>query len=171
MKHLTFSDPVLVVSAGVLGGAVAEHTRRKALEHGVRLCALCGNIWPANDDGLHQIVADEVIRELTQFALYARRYMEMMDCHKEGVLQVDGPLLEVAADGVLYEKDVKTAINRILHARSMRVQFVTPDPVKHTALGDQILLHVQITSKQMATVHVCPQGLFYGFARTDLAHL
>lgn len=97
--------------------------------------------------------------------------MELLDCHREGVFLSDGPLLKLTDKEIAYEMDGKKAINRILHAKSMKVQFVMPEAVKHTELGDLAVLHVQVTSKQMATVHVCPQGLFYGFARTDLTNL
>jgi len=135
------------------------------MRHGVVLSGLCGNIWPAYDDGLHQLVADAIVRELTDFALYARRYMELMGV-KEGI-ESDGPLLGIKDDCKL-EKDVWTAVNRIVHAVRLEAQFVTSNPVKHDNLGDLHFARVKVTSKQMATVCVCPQGLFYGFMRDDL---
>lgn len=161
----TFPATVELRTAGVLGGDVPLETRRAAMRHGVVLSGLCGNIWPAYDDGLHQLVADAIVRELTDFALYARRYMELMGV-KEGI-ESDGPLLGIKDDCKL-EKDVWTAVNRIVHAVRLEAQFVTSNPVKHDNLGDLHFARVKVTSKQMATVCVCPQGLFYGFMRDDL---
>ncbi|MFN3527272.1 MAG: hypothetical protein ACK4YU_14400, partial [Paracoccus sp. (in: a-proteobacteria)] len=162
----TWPKIVELRTAGVLGGDVAGETRVAAMRHGVRLSGLCGNVWPANDDGLHRLVADAIVRELTDFSLYARRYMELMGV-KEGVVS-DGPLISIKDDGK-FEKDVWTAVNRILHAARLDAQFATSEPEKHDHLGDLHFVQVKVTSKQMATVNVCPQGLFYGFMRDDLS--
>lgn len=145
------------------GDAIA-HARSQALLQGVRLSALCGNVWPLRDDGLGQLVADEIIAELVAFAINARRYLELVD---QKTLKADGPILKIDLPDYRYEANIWTAVNRIVHASELRVVSVEraqQTAPKHDNLGDLQVACVQVTSPQRDTVAVCPQGLFYGFA-------
>jgi hypothetical protein len=123
-------------------------------------------VWPAKDDGLSQIVSDEIIAELMAFAIHARRYMELTG-NKE--LSADGPLLKIQLPDYRYEKNIWTIVNRLVHSSEVQVHSVTADPIKHDHLGDLVIAVATVTSPQRDTVAICPQGMFYGFAQSPLA--
>ena len=134
-----------------------------AMEYGIRVAALCGNVWPAKDDGLFAIVAQQVISEVAPFAIHARRYMELTG-NKHGVIKADGPLIQVKV-GAPFEMDVWKALNRIVHASDLRVEFVTPEIRKHPRLGDLVVASLIAVSPERAEVRICPQGIFYGLMK------
>ena len=150
---------------GLEGPEAAADARKLALEYGIRMAALCGNIWPANDDGLFALVARQLISEFVPFAINARRYMELTG-NKQGV-KSDGPLVRVK-QGAPYELDVWTALNRAVHASSLRVEYVTPEARKHTNLGDLVVASLIAVSPERAEVRICPQGLFFGLMENFL---
>lgn len=158
-----FTGQVELRRQGVRGGNTSAHARAQAVLHGIRLSALCGNVWPAKDDGLSQLVAEQIISELMSFAIHARRYMELSGNKN---LRVDGPLIRIDLPNYRYEMDVWTAVNRIVHAAEIEVHSVTPDQTKHDNLGDLIVANAMITSPERHTIVVCPQGLFYGFGQS-----
>ena len=145
---------------GLDGPEAVAGVRRHALEYGTRVAGLCGNTWPAEDDGLYSVVAQQVISEVVPFAIYARRYMELTG-NKKGTVKSDGPLVQVKI-GAPYEMDVWTALNRVVHASDLRVEFVTPKPQKHDHLGDLVVASLIAVSPERAEVRVCPHGIFYG---------
>ncbi|MBK0327687.1 hypothetical protein I5535_10280 [Rhodobacteraceae bacterium F11138] len=148
---------------GVRGGDSASNARSQAVLHGLRLAALCGNIWPADDDGLSQLVSEQIITELISFSINARRFMEISG-HKN--LKAEGPLIRISQNGYKYENDVWTAVNRVVHADKIEVHYVTPVTRKFENLGDLVVANAMITSPQRDTVSVCPEGLFIGFCQS-----
>lgn len=145
---------------GIAGPEATAAARRTALEYGTKVAGLCGNIWPARDDGLYSIVAQQVISEVVPFAIHARRYMELTG-NKKGAATSYGPLVGIKV-GAPYEMDVWTALNRIVHASDLRIEFVTPKSRKHDHLGDLVIASLIAISPERAEVRVCPQGIFYG---------
>lgn len=158
------SPTVELRRVNVRRGHAASHARHQAVMHGMRLSALAGNTWPANDDGLSQFVVEEAHNELMSFAINARRYMELTG-HKH--LGIDGPLRQITTSDYRFEKNLWTAVNRIVHAAKIEFHCVTtPTTQKHTNLGDLVLVCAMVTSPQRDTIAVCPQGIFYGFAQS-----
>ncbi|MDA1285963.1 MAG: hypothetical protein O3A08_05960 [Proteobacteria bacterium] len=164
MKH-EFPETVELRTHSVQGGDTSN-ARAKAMLHGIRLSALCGNIWPANDDGLSKLVTEEIISELMAFSIHARRYMELTD--NKVSLRSDGPLFKIAAERYKYEMNLWTAVNRVVHSSRIEIDFVTPYATKHDNLGDLLVAAALITSPQRDTVAVCPSDLFYGMCQSPL---
>lgn len=152
---------------GVRAANDTQHARAQALLHGIRLAALCGNIWPRDDDGLSKLIGEEVLNELLAFAINARRFLELRDMKH---LNIQEPLHRINLPEYRYETSVWTAVNRVVHANEMRVVLVERPRVakpKHDNLGDLVIACVQVTSPQRDKIAICPQALFFGFAAED----
>ena len=141
----------------------ATHAKDQAFLHGLRMCALAGNIWPLQGDGVLRVVSEELLTELMAFSIHTRRFMEMLRM-KKGAVTADGPLVKIQSQEHPYENDVWTAVNRVLHSSEMKVTTVQVETSKHSNLGDMLIANVLITSPERNKVSVCPQGIFYGFA-------
>jgi hypothetical protein len=157
-----FSETIVRKTGHDLARA-GQHAREQSLIHGMRMAALAGNVWPMADGGLLEKVSEELIVELIAFSVNTRRLMEMLKA-KKGSITADGPLFDIRTGEYPIEKDVWTAVNRVLHASQLNVTTVHVPTKKHVNLGDQIVANVVITSPERTEVCVCPQGLFYAIA-------
>ena len=110
-----------------------------------------------------RVVSEELLTELMTFSIHTRRFMEMLHLKKGGIT-AQGPLIKIATEKYVYETDLWTAVNRVLHSSEMKVTTVQVETTKHPNLGDMHVANVLITSQERNQVCVCPQGLFYALA-------
>jgi hypothetical protein len=151
---------------GFEGKNAAAVSYNNAIRHGVRMAALAGNIWPRETDRsgkFREVVAKELLEEISVFAVNVRRVMELSGA--KGVA-VDRALLTNTAANPKFEADLWRAVNTIIHARRIVAHFIEVKCGRYANLDEERLTHVEVESAER-TISVCPVGMLTGFTAVD----
>ncbi len=146
---------------GIIPETAAVHADGIATREALRLAALAYCKWPSKDEQLIKIVSEIVVRQVQDFAIAARRAIEIEKLPQISVLDVhnhDG--LKVHVEG--YKGTLRSALGKIIHARKIIVVTWTTGNKLFTKMGDRRISHIQVQSDK-GECFLCPFGLAHTY--------
>lgn len=156
--HGTTGDGVRVSAEDAV-----DRARRAALQKAVLISAMCRNAWPRSPRELVLVASEELLEQLLEFALHARRYMEIKQAKKLPMTEpywegsTLSPPSELSADGW-------TIVNRLLHHRHF--ELIAWDKRERDAPSERrVFPFAKVTSDQGAELCFCPDALAMAFVR------
>ncbi len=150
------------------GDALKAWSEVEASTEAVRLYALCNSPYPSGQTKLINIVLKDVLNTAFRFAVHARRVLEIegnVDS-EVGPTGVENYLTREHGQSFSFEKNLRKAISKIIHARKIAV--LTD---RGNARGNSILkfeeadmvVAFEIKSDHGKKFHVSPQGVAWGY--------
>ena len=140
----------------------------EASTEAVRLYALCNSPYPTGQTELWNVVLKDVLNAAFRFAVHARRVLEIEENvdSEVGPTGVENYLTRNYGQSFCFEKNLRRAISKIIHARKIAV---LTDRGK--ARGNSILkfeeadmvVALEIKSDRGKEFHVSPQGIAWGY--------
>ncbi|MDQ2094710.1 hypothetical protein [Rhodalgimonas zhirmunskyi] len=145
---------------------VAQETNSRALDLGVRLAGICGNIWPADDELFVRRIEQQIIDTAFQFAFNVRRVLDFE--LKEYSIPRDtkipvGELWKLEINQPLVRPDLRKACNKLVHAEHVAAISWINGNERFTSLRDRRFSHLEIKADANSVYHVCPYSMVYAF--------
>jgi len=142
---------------------ITHHSLNRAGEESVRLWALASAQYPKQHPLILNIVAASIIEAVSAFALNARRAMELLPFTERITLsQPRWSWQPVPGEEIV--KDLRDALNRIVHARSLDVGF--EDLPKHLSVidgGTVVVPYVRAATDRRPKAMIDPFALSHAF--------
>ena len=153
-------------SYGLDAGTAIGHARQVALTHAIRVAAIAGATWPNSEENYIRAVSQELINELIAFSIHARRFLEITNSRNqilEGSLHIFLP----AARDCEYETSLWSAVNKIVHSRTIEIVAVERETVVFTNFGDRKIMHARVQSDKGEAVLICPTALVHAYLAVE----
>jgi len=153
---------------GISPETSSVHADGIATREALRLAAMSFCKWPSKDEQTIKLVSELLVKQLQDFAIAARRAIELENLPKINVLDVhnhDGLKVDVER----YAGTFRAALGMIIHAHKIIVITWTTGNKLFTKMGDRRVTHVQVQSDK-GEAFLCPFGLAHTYlSRHDLA--
>jgi hypothetical protein len=144
--------------------ASANYAHEKAYEEAIIVAALAGGTFPSNEMFVKKVTV-QLIDRITSFAIHARRAAEIIDCRGIEIKESRWKL----SNGPNLEREFWKVVNKILHARDIKVATFEHGATLFTNLGDRIISHIEVHSDRDSPICFCPYGLVYAYLSQILA--
>ena len=142
--------------------AVARHSVSRASDEAARLWALASAQYPADNALILDTVAASMIEVISAFALNARRALELLPRERFAFEQARWVWSPSAGGEVV--GDLWDALNRIIHARELKVGFeLLPNDLSVLDSGSRVIPYVQAATDRKALAFVDPFALSHAF--------
>ena len=133
---------------------IAAHSAQKATDEGVRLWALASAQFPVRHGLILDAAETAIIEVISSFALNARRAMETLP-GKERYELTQPRWKWDTKDGDEVVRELRDALNRIIHAQQLEVRFVKLPPSVSVIDGGAVVvpfLHARTDRKSTACI-------------------
>ncbi|WP_145976976.1 hypothetical protein [Leisingera aquaemixtae] len=140
----------------------------EASAEAVKLYSLCNSAYPAGEEELRKVVLKDILNTAFRFAVHARRVLEFEGDHTSQVVETgtDNHLARYYSETFSFEKNLRKAINKIIHARKIAILMdrgeMRGNEVLQFDKADMVVAF-EIQSDQGEAFHVVPQGVAWGY--------
>ena len=138
---------------------ITTHSAQKATDEGVRLWALASAQFTARHGLILEAAEAAIIEVISSFALNARRAMELI--HGKEKFELKQPRWNWAPkNGDEIVRELRDALNRIIHAQQLEVRFVQlPESLSVIDGGAAVVPFLHARTDRKATACIDPFAL------------
>ena len=142
---------------------VTRHSLFRAADEAVKLWSLSSTQYPMDHEPLRDLTTTSVIETISDFALNARRAMELLPANEKFRLAQPRWLWKPSDNGEIVN-DLRDALNRIVHAKKLNVGFLgVPTELSVIDGGALVIPYVKSETDRRAEAYIDPFALSHAF--------